>query len=68
MTKNINLVLTIVLNTVGVNETNIRKKHLPVLILMFRDVLHTVTHTQFRDSEINHIPTEVSCVHTHRSS
>jgi len=45
MTKNVHLFLTIVLNTVGVNETNIRKKHLPVLILVFGDVLHTDTHT-----------------------
>jgi len=64
MTKNFHLFLTIVLNTVGVNETNIRKKHLPVLILVFGDVLHTDTHTQFRDSEINHIPTYIYCIHT----
>ncbi len=33
--------LTIVLDTVGVNETDIKKKHLSVLILVLGDVLHT---------------------------
>ncbi len=54
--------LTIVIDTVGVNKTDIRKKHLSVLILVFGDVLHT--NKQFRDSYINNILTEESCINT----